>query len=74
MCNKQGLLGFVLDIEFRRSPDDLATPRIGSVVTVTEGLLGSSLEIEADRRIILGLLFMCLSPGATMSTRIACRH
>ena len=48
MCNKQGLLGFVLEIEFRRSPDDLATPRIGGAVTVTEGLLGASLVIEAN--------------------------
>ena len=36
MCNKPGLLGFVLDVRFRRPPDDLATPRIGGVVTVTE--------------------------------------
>ena len=36
MCNKPGLLGFVLDIQFRRSPDDIATPRIGGVVSVTE--------------------------------------
>ena len=48
LCNNLGLLGFVFDVEFGESPDDLATREDKWRAAGTEGPHSLSLVIEAD--------------------------
>ena len=75
-CNTPGLLGFTLDVQSGKSPDDLATRRdrwrCDGDWRTSQSLLSNRSELE--RMVMVGVYgIRGLRHGITISTRIARR-
>ena len=75
-CKNPGLLDYIVNVKFGKSPDDLATRedrwRCDSDLRTSQFFLSDRANYNAS----LGLVFMGmkgLRHGVTISTRIACR-